>query len=236
MADVITTTVKKVITDAIAKLPSDLNIKFYYGSKGDNVLNNPISVYFGEGVLSGATSVMLLDNSTDAPISSEYNVVGYGFSICNSDFIITGYNHSTGYADLNNPIEFDIEFDRNEVVSLIPSKNTLLMQEQADTHDRAMQRSLNQRIRKKALRFSLSVLDDIDASTTNRFIKWLNLVLNKEQVQAYDENGIAVVGKLVYIAEPLEMRLISKDTNNQVAEGRIRVYIYENLCDELSQL
>ena len=216
MADVIFTSIKKILTDA--NLP--LTLKF------DND-KSQVSTYQGvvaQDYPQGTTMMEIINANTYQPFSQD--ITGYSFSdIKGNVYTVTRYINRT--ATLNTPTLIDILSSDDIFLTINLNVDELLVTFQSSSV--LTDRAITNKIRKvvESYDLELAVYDDVTGSKSNELIKKVSKLFSNQSYCSYDENGLKI-GKNFFLAlTPSFSRRDGTDLSRSYI-GRVRFWKYEN--------
>ena len=219
MADVIFTSIKKILTDA--NLP--LTLKF------DND-KSQVSTY--QGVVAqdnpqGTIMIEIINANTYRPFSQD--ITGYSFSdIKGNVYTVTNYTNRT--ATLDKPTLIDILSSDDIFLTINLNLDELLVTFQSSSV--VADRAITNKIRKvvESYDLELAVYDDVTGSKSNELIKKVSKLFSNQSYCSYDENGLKT-GKNFFLAlTPSFSRRDGTDLSRSYI-GRVRFWKYENYND-----
>ena len=219
MADVIFTSIKKILTDA--NLP--LTLKF------DND-KSQVSTY--QGVVAqdnpqGTIMIEIINANTYRPFSQD--ITGYSFSdIKGNVYTVTNYTNRT--ATLDKPTLIDILSSDVIFLTINLNLDELLVTFQSSSV--VTDRAITNKIRKvvESYDLELAVYDDVTGSKSNELIKKVSKLFSNQSYCSYDENGLKI-GKNFFLAlTPSFSRRDGTDLSRSYI-GRVRFWKYENYND-----
>ena len=219
MADVIFTSIKKILTDA--NLP--LTLKF------DND-KSQVSTY--QGVVAqdnpqGTIMIEIINANTYRPFSQD--ITGYSFSdIKGNVYTVTNYTNRT--ATLDKPTLIDILSSDDIFLTINLNLDELLVTFQSSSV--VTDRAITNKIRKvvESYDLELAVYDDVTGSKSNELIKKVSKLFSNQSYCSYDENGLNT-GKNFFLAlTPSFSRRDGTDLSRSYI-GRVRFWKYENYND-----
>lgn len=219
MADVIFTSIKKILTDA--NLP--LTLKF------DND-KSQVSTYqgvVGQDYPQGTIMIEIINANTYRPFSQD--ITGYSFSdIKGNVYTVTNYTNRT--ATLDKPTLIDILSSDDIFLTINLNLDELLVTFQSSSV--VADRAITNKIRKvvESYDLELAVYDDVTGSKSNELIKKVSKLFSNQSYCSYDENGLKI-GKNFFLAlTPSFSRRDGTDLSRSYI-GRVRFWKYENYND-----
>ena len=220
MADVIFTSIKKILTDA--NLP--LTLKF------DND-KSQVSTYQGvvaQDYPQGTIMIEIINANTYRPFSQDI-ITGYSFSdIKGNVYTVTNYTNRT--ATLDKPTLIDILSSDVIFLTINLNLDELLVTFQSSSV--VADRAITNKIRKvvESYDLELAVYDDVTGSKSNELIKKVSKLFSNQSYCSYDEKGLNT-GKNFFLAlTPSFSRRDGTDLSRSYI-GRVRFWKYENYND-----
>ena len=219
MADVIFTSIKKILQDA--NLP--LTLKF----DNDKSTVNTYKAKLLSDYPQGSNQIELINFYTEAPF--ENNIIGMKFSdIKNNIYTITDYTNST--VTLDTSLVIDILIDDSIILNGELNENTLLVTFYSSSipQDRSIRSKLRRVI--KSFDLELAIYNDIDGEISNNIITKVCKIFSNQFYLCYDENGIKTGESFNLELEPTFSRKDTTDLSRSYI-GRVRFWKYENYND-----
>lgn len=219
MADVIFTSIKKILTDA--NLP--LTLKF------DND-KSQVSTYQGvvaQDYPQGTTMMEIINANTYQPFSQD--ITGYSFSdVKGNAYTVTSYINRT--ATLNTPTLIDILSSDDIFLTINLNLDELLVTFQSSSV--VTDRAITNKIRKvvESYDLELAVYDDVTGSKSNELIKKVSKLFSNQSYCSYDENGLKTGKNFFLELNPSFSRRDGTDLSRSYI-GRVRFWKYENYND-----
>ena len=217
MADVIFTSIKKILTDA--NLP--LTLKF------DND-KSQVSTYQGmvaQDYPQGTTMMEIINANTLQPFTQDI-ITGYSFSdIKGNVYTVTSYTNRT--ATLNTPTVIDILSSDEIFLTINLNLDELLVTFQSSSV--LTDRAITNKIRKvvESYDLELAVYDDVTGSKSNELIKKVSKIFSNQSYCSYDKNGMKIGKNFFLELSPSFSRRDGTDLSRSYV-GRVRFWKYEN--------
>lgn len=231
MADVIVTSLKKIVADEQLKLPSDLPVLIKWDRKDSEVINYKVKLV--EDVVEGSVSFNIVDSTSLEILQGSLTGMVLMDGIYDNTYTVQNYNMTTGLITLSSPLLRDLSADETFDIDVV---NMIKILEAPSTPDKTKQTDRNMRVRKKPFDIIISCKDDSSLERIERFARWINRLFSNEHYRCYDADGDAIGTQIFYKVDDPSFENISKEVNNSLYLGRARFMIYEDYCYSLSQI
>ena len=231
MADVVVTSIRKIVEDSYAKYLSSIPITFKFDKK--DAEDTVEKVKLSEDFPSGSTQIKVIDSQWSTLVA--YSLVGYFFKDTYGTYYkIINHNIENGIITLDKPIDFD--FSIGEILELSKyTENTVKIFEAPSIIDKTRQHVRGLRVRVKPFDITISCKDD-SGEVADKIVTWLTYILSNEHFQCYDVDGDKVGTQVFYTYREPNFTDIGKEVNNSLYYGRVSFAIYESYCDSLNNL
>ena len=214
MADVIFTSIKKILTDA--NLP--LTLKF----DNDKSKIDSYKAMFGGDFPQGSSDIELVN--FDTGVGFESSIVGLKFNdLYENSYTITAYNGSTATITP----ELVVDMISEDVVDLRVGDEIKLIQLPSSFNLNKGTISCKMRYRVKGFDVYLTSYDDVSGDKAEMLVTKLGKLFSKQAYPCYDENGLAT-GEHFNLELTLNFSDISTVATTKVLLSRLRFGKYED--------
>jgi hypothetical protein len=230
LADVVVTSIRKIIEDSYAKYLSSIPITFKFDKKDAEVTTYKVKVI--EDVVGGSTQFNVVDVESSTALNN--NLVGLVIKddSYNDNYIISAYDISSGLITISSPLLRDISADETFQIDVI---NTVKIFEAPSIIDKTRQHIRGLRVRVKPFDITISCKDD-SGEVADKIGNWLTYILSNEHFQCYDVDGDKIGTQVFYTHREPSFTDIGKEVNNSLYYSRVTFQIYEDYCDKLNKL
>ena len=216
MADVIFTSIKKILQDA--NLP--LTLKF-------NNDESSVSVYeamIADDNPAGSIQIEIINKNTLTPFYE--NIVGYKFAdIKNNLYTIVEYVNGTATLDKATLIDLLSSDDILLTTTLSSDELKTTFYSSSIVTDRAITNKLRRVV--ESYELELSIYNDVNGTISNNLIKKINKIFSNQYYYCYDENGLRTGESFFLELTPSFVRRDTTDLSRSYV-GRVRFWKYEN--------
>ena len=230
MADVIVTSIKKIVEDSHAKYLSLTPITFKFSKKDSEV--DSVDFTVAEESVEGSVQLRIVDNLLNNNLIT-INLKNFKFQdLYGKNYTITSHNIESGIINLNKGIFTDLSAG-DSFKATGYSGNVVKIFESASMIDKTKQTTRGLRVRVKPFDITISCKDD-GGEVADKIGTWLTYILSNEHFQCYDGDGDKVGTQVFYTYREPNFTDIGKEVNNSLYYSRVNFMIYESYCDSLN--